>query len=262
MSTKPTLVFVPGAWHRAETWSKLTSLLEQQNHFKTISVTLPSTTSNPAATLKDDIDAAQEVLRAETAQGHDVVVVMHSYGGIIGQSSIKGLTCSKDQDQTTPSTTASKSGHVVGLVLISTGFVGPAKSFLEGMGGKPPPTWSFNYETGFAEIPSNSVEAFYHDLPEEEQKEWVGKLTPHSLKTLTEGGEDTYEGWRDAPIWFIATKQDKSLPIEAQRYFVQAAKDAGADVTLREVDSSHSPMLSRPQETADIIVEAVQAFKS
>jgi len=37
---------------------------------------------------------------------------------------------------------------------------------------------------------------------------------------------------------------------------VQMAKDAGADVTLREVDSSHSPMLSKPQETADFIMEA------
>jgi hypothetical protein len=38
------------------------------------------------------------------------------------------------------------------------------------------------------------------------------------------------------------------------------AKDAGADVTLREITSSHSPMLSKPKETADFILDAVKVF--
>jgi len=183
------------------------------------------------------------------------VVVMHSYGGIPAQSAIKGLTRPKDQ------TSSSKPGYVIGLVVVASGFVVPAKSFLDATGGKPPPTWILNYETGFAQYVADAREMFYHDLPEEEGKEWVSKLTDQSLKTLTEGGEHAYAGWQDVPSWYIATVQDKSLPIEAQRYFVQVAKDAGADVTLKEVESSHSPMLSRPQETADIIVEAVKAFE-
>jgi pimeloyl-ACP methyl ester carboxylesterase len=269
MAGNPTLVFVPGAWHSAETWGKLTAVLEKQHHYKCAAVSLPSTKSDPSATLKDDIDATREIIAAETTQGRDVVVVMHSYGGIPGQSAIKGLTRPKNAgstDTTTPSSTSSsssssgKSGHVIGLVIIASGFVVPAKSFLEGMGGQPPPTWKLNYETGFAEIVADPREMFYHDLPEQEGKEWVKKLTPQSLKTLTEGGEYTYAGWTDVPAWYIATTEDKSLPIEAQRLFVQMTKDAGGDVTLREVQSSHSPMLSRPEETADIIVQAVKAF--
>lgn len=258
MSSKPTIIFVPGAWHRAETWHKLTTLLEE-HQYKCFSLSLPSTKSDPAASLKDDIDATREVIQAETTIGHDVVVVMHSYGGIPGQSAIKGITRPKGQDKTTASTTG-KSGCVIGLIIIASGFVVPAKSFIDAMGGTPPPTWKLNYDTGFADIVGDAREMFYHDLPEEEGTQWVGKLTKHSLKTLTEGGEHTYGGWMDVPSWYIATTEDKSLPIEAQRMFVQMTKDAGGDVTLREIESSHSPMLSRPEETTAIIVEAVKSF--
>ena len=50
------------------------------------------------------------------------------------------------------------------------------------------------------------------------------------------------------------------MPIELQRMSVQMARDAGADVTVREFVTSHSPMLSKPEETAQFILEAVAAF--
>jgi pimeloyl-ACP methyl ester carboxylesterase len=257
MATNLTIVLVPGAWHRAETWSKVTALLEKQHQYKCIAVSLPSTKSDPTATVKTDVDAVRSIIQTETHQGRNVVVVVHSYGGLLGQSAIQGLTRPSDLAS---STTDTKPGFVIGLVIIASGFVVPANCFLDGLGGQAPPTWKLDYETGFLEIVGDARDMFYHDLPEDEAKEWVAKLTKHSLKTITEGGEHFYPGWKDVPAWFIATIQDKSLPIEAQRMFVQTAKDAGGDVTLRELDTSHSPMLSKPQETADIISEAVHAF--
>lgn len=44
-------------------------------------------------------------------------------------------------------------------------------------------------------------------------------------KALAEGGEHAYAGWKDVPVWYLATIEDKGLPFEAQRYFVQAAKE-------------------------------------
>jgi pimeloyl-ACP methyl ester carboxylesterase len=259
MAGSPTIVFVPGAWHRAETWSKLMSILEQQHQYKCSAVSLPSTKSDPSKTIQDDIEATREAIQAETTQGRDVVVVVHSYGGIPGQSAIKGLARPKDT-----TAAAAKSGHVIGLIIIASGFVPvvPVKSFLDGMGGQPPPWWKINKETGFAEITGDVREVFYADLPKAEGKEWVQKLTDQSLKTLTEGGECGYPGWRDVPVWYVVTTQDKGLPAEVQKMFIQMAKDGGGDVTSREVDSSHSPMLSRPDETAAIVAEAVKAFVS
>ena len=85
MTQKPSLVFVPGAWHRAETWNKVTNLLTAQG-YKCIAVTLPSTLSSPTTTFLEDVTAVRKAITAETVQGRDVVVVVHSYGGAVGGS--------------------------------------------------------------------------------------------------------------------------------------------------------------------------------
>ena len=143
---------------------------------------------------------------------------------------------------------------------MATGFNVAGVSFLGGFGGKPPPSWKADTESGFAVLLADPRELFYHDLSEEEGNQWVEKLQKQALKPLAEGGEHSYPGWQDVPCWYLATVNDKGLPIEAQSFFVQMAKDAGGDVTVREIESSHSPMLSRPKETVEFMLEAVGAF--
>ncbi|KAI9649653.1 hypothetical protein NHQ30_002234 [Ciborinia camelliae] len=252
MSNKPTLVLIPGAWHRAEIWEKVTLLLKEQQ-YKCIPVELPSTTGNPATGLGDDIMAVRNIILSETKQGRDVILVVHSYGGAVGQSAVKGLTRRKPDDL--QSTNNQPTGHVLGLVMMACGFGQTGISFIDAIGGTPPPLWRFD-DSGFATLELPARESFYHDLPEEEGNHWVSRLTKQSQRVLKEGGEWAYAGWMDLPIWYLTTMDDKTFPVEAQGMFVQLARDAGADVTVREVMSSHSPMLSKPKETVDFILEA------
>ena len=55
----PTLVFVPGSWHKPTCYDKIIKILREQHGLKCVAVTLPSTTGDPAATFKDDLDAAR-----------------------------------------------------------------------------------------------------------------------------------------------------------------------------------------------------------
>ncbi|KAI5463581.1 Alpha/beta hydrolase fold-1 [Mariannaea sp. PMI_226] len=256
MSHNPSLVMIPGAWHGSDTWDKLISVLEKHG-LKSVAVDLPTTQSNPEATLEDDVNATRDAIIAETSQGRDVVVVFHSYGGVVGSSAVKGLT---KPEGSVPSSNTSGTGHVIGLFMIATGFMVRGITFLDGAGGKPPPFWKEDTETGFAPLLVDTRELFYHDLPEDEGKLWVSKLRNHSMKAFTTGADITYDGWKEVPVWYLVTKDDKALPAEVQKMFVKDAQAAGGDVTQREIDTSHSPMLSKPEETADIIVEAVKAF--
>lgn len=232
----------------------MSTLLEKEGH-KCVAVTLPSTTGRVSATLGDDVNAVRDAIQAETTQGRDVVVVAHSYGGGVGQSAIKGFTRPEiGQDGSLPPT-----GHVIGLALISSGFGQTGTSFIDGLGGSPPPSWRID-PSGFAVIVAEPRELFYHDLPVEEGDYWVSRLEKQALKAMMEGGEFSYAGWRDLPVWFLATTEDKALPTEVQYMMVDMAKSAGGDVTLRKVASSHSPMLSNPKETAEFVLEAAAAF--
>jgi pimeloyl-ACP methyl ester carboxylesterase len=182
MSFKPTLVLIPGAWHTVETWTKVISLLEAQG-YKCVAVPLPSTNGTNTTTFGDDVHAVQKAIEAETSQGLDVVLVVHSYGGAVGQSAIKGFAKPKTGDV--------GHGYVIGLASMASGFGQTGLSFLDALGGKPPPSWTAGPD-GYATLAVDPKDLFYHDV--EDADYWVSKLTKHSLKSLTEGGEYAYAG--------------------------------------------------------------------
>lgn len=217
-------------------------------------MSLPSTANDPEATFKDDLEEARNAISAETSDGRNVVIVAHSYGGLVGNSAIKGFTKPKGTDED------NRSGYVIGLILIASGFTLTGLSFMDPFFGRPPPAWRVNNETGYAELVTSPRELFYHDLPEEEAKYWASQLTSQSLKALFEGSEYTYAGWKDVPSWYIGTVEDRGLPVLAQRMSVGMAREMGANVEHRELQTSHSPFLSQPALTVEIILEAVDAF--
>ncbi|KAF2488851.1 alpha/beta-hydrolase [Lophium mytilinum] len=253
---KPTLVFVPGSWHGPSVYSKVLALLAP-HAFKTVVIDLPTTQSDRSKNLTDDIVAARTAIEAETTAGRDVVVIVWSYGSVVGSSAIQNLTRPKGE-----AGKGKTGGHVIGMVYIATGFNQTGSSFLGAFGGKPPPIWNFNEETGFVDLTAVPPrELFYHDIPDEEAKALIAELRPQTIVSLTEASPLAYSGWMDVPIYYLGTIEDKGLPVEAQRVFVQMARDAGAEVTAEEAQSSHTVMMSQPETTAEFIVKAVKAFE-
>lgn len=252
MPNEPTLVFVPGSWHRPTCYDTLIALIEPK--LKCVAVSLPTTAGNPEATFKDDVDAAQELISTETTSGRDVVVIAHSYGGMVGNSAIKGFAKSKTESEN------DGRGHVIGLILIASGYNLTGVAFMDPFFGRPPPGWRVNNETGYAELVTPPRELFYHDLPQSEAEYRISQLTTQSLKALFEGREHVYAGWQDVPSWYIGTVEDRGLPVLAQRMSVGLAREMGGSVEHRELQTSHSPFLSQPVLTAKIIFEAVAAF--
>ncbi|EPE29621.1 alpha/beta-Hydrolase [Glarea lozoyensis ATCC 20868] len=249
MSTKPTIILVPGAWHSETVYDQVVSLLSEQG-YKSIAVALKSTSGDSSTTPKDDIDGVRDAILGETNQGRDVVVTVHSFGGIVGASAIKGLTAKQDNS----------SGRVVGLIMLASGFAQTGKTFMSGLDNKPPPFWVADTTTGFATLVVDPLPLFYHDLSAEEGAFWVKKLLKQSLKPMFEGGEYVYAGWKDVPVVAVISTDDRSFPVDAQKFFAQSAKDAGGDVTIKELFSSHSLMLSKPKEVVEIMTEAVSMF--
>ena len=256
MTNKPTFVFVPGAGHTAETWDKVSSLLNKQG-YGSINITLPSTLGDPNATYLDDIQTVRTAIISATSQGQDVIVVAHSYGGYVGASAFKDVPTVKN-----PPSPQSTSGKVIGHILVASGFNVPNMTLMDAMGGKPPPSWTPDFESGFGLFTNNPPpkELFYHDLPDAEADVWTSKLTKQSMKALYEGAEHVYDGWRDVPNWYLVTANDRALPAEAQWKAVEMGREAGASVEAREIAAGHSPMLAKPEETVEFFVDAATAF--
>jgi pimeloyl-ACP methyl ester carboxylesterase len=273
MSSFPTIIFVPGSWHKPTCYNKIIKVLQEQHKLKCISITLPSTNDSPEATFKDDVEVTREAISNETVSGRNVVIIAHSYGGMVGNSAIKGFTQPRHvvADSSTPNSTSttaqgveqpqsSANGHVIGLILIASGFTFTGLSFMDPFFGRPPPSWRINESTGYADLVTPPQQLFYHDLSAKEADYWASQITTQSLKALFEGGEYAYSGWMDVPVWYIGTIEDQGLPVAVQRIMVGMAREMGGKVEHREMQTSHSPFLSQPDATVEIVLEAVSAF--
>lgn len=133
MSSKPTIVFVPGAFHTPNHFTPLTELL-QKSSFPSVTVSLPSIGAQAAtATLTDDIQAIRSVLeKLIEEEGKDIVVAAHSYGGVPACQTVSGLEKSKRSN-------GGKKGGIVHVLFIAALLVEEGKALVDALGGGLPP---------------------------------------------------------------------------------------------------------------------------
>lgn len=127
---KPTIVLIHGAWHTPDYWSLVTSQLkEHQYPFHTVQ--LLSAGGDLATTVADDAAHIQKTTSKLVGDGKEVVLVLHSYGGIPGTESAKGLL-KKDRES------HQMAGGIISLVYVAAFLVPLGASLASFLGGFPP----------------------------------------------------------------------------------------------------------------------------
>lgn len=133
MSSRPTIVFVPGAFQLAFTMELLSQHVQQAGYPTRIKS--QETVNQPTLSIQDDVTALQnEVLFPLIhEQGKDIVLYLQSYAGFPGSAAIKELSKAERLD-------AGKQGGIVGLIYQSA-FVPREGQTLYGMIGGSPAPW-------------------------------------------------------------------------------------------------------------------------
>jgi hypothetical protein len=54
-------------------------------------------------------------------------------------------------------------------------------------------------------------------------------------------------------------EDDQAIPAFAQDAMIQGVKEAGAEIEVQRIKASHSPFLSRPDETVEWILSVAKA---
>lgn len=131
MATKPVIIFTPGAWHTPEFFSEVFSKLEPLG-YKCIGQSLLAVGHEPAVKdLQPDIDAIHKLVSDETDAGNDVVMVAHSWSGIIVSGALDGLGKAERQKE-------GKKGGVIRIAYISAFVPAEGVSLITAFGGTPP----------------------------------------------------------------------------------------------------------------------------
>lgn len=251
-STKPTLLLLHGAHHPAAVWDQVIALLSAKG-YRCIAPELcfVGGSGKAISTWRPCIEQVQQLIATETAAGRDVVVVNHSLGGLPGCSAVEGYTAAD------PSRLASGNGRVRGIVQITGMTIRDAAHHHEVFKNIP----SNPDENGWKTTPPLELvkKLFYHDLEPAEADYWVSTLKPNA-GWLDRNADGLYPGYKDVPVWYLACDNDQMLPLAAQESFMDVIREVNNRLTVRHIDSGHSPLLKRPEITAEYVHEAVEDF--
>jgi pimeloyl-ACP methyl ester carboxylesterase len=226
-TAKPTIVLCHGAFADGASWDKVIPLLEAKG-YAVVAI------HEPLSSLADDVAVAK---RAIAQQPGDVILVGHSYGGMI-------------------ITDAGNDPKVKALVYIAA-FAPDANETITDLGkGKPAPPWQAQLKVdsaGFATLPSDAVAKYFApDLAAAEIK--LVAATQGPISTTVFGAKVATPAWKSRPSWYLRAEDDQMIDPAGQALM---AKRANATVT--SIKSSHVPMLSHPADVAKIILAAATA---
>lgn len=246
----PSFVIVPGALHTPDAYSLLIEQL-QVHGYKVLAVALPSIGHDPSTFPKSgtaDIVAVRAVIGECIAQGEDVVLLMHSLGGILGSEACKGLAKSE---------TGNEAG-VVRLFFISGAFTPEAVHVGQSMQGKVGGFETyvlFDAASGTMSADlEQATEYWWNDVSEqrvEEQKRLLGgvRMSAGITDFTTECA-----AWKWIPSTYLLTEGDRSLLPETQEWFT---KQEGAEqMEVVRCEGGHCPWLSRTEEVVSAIRRA------
>jgi pimeloyl-ACP methyl ester carboxylesterase len=190
-----------------------------------------SVVQNPTQSLDGDVEATRAVL--DTLDG-DVVLVGHSYGGVV-------IT----EAGTHPSVSA--------LVYV-TAFAPDKGESVNTLIADPPPGAPvppiLPPRDGNLYLDRDKFAAsFAADLPAGQASFMADSQVPWGVAALE--GAVTDPAWRIKPSWYLVATDDRMIPPPAQRAM---AERAGSTIT--EVAGSHSIYVSQPKAVASLIKQA------
>ena len=236
---RPTVVLVHGAWADASGWNQEVTALEQRG----FPVLAPA---NPLRDLGSDADYIRSVL--QTIDG-PIVLVGHSYGGAVITNAAVGVP------------------NVKALVYIAAFAPDEGESLgeIEAMNPgtqltpnalTPRPYPLVTGGTGTDLYIKQSVfhEAFAGDLPLSVTDQMQATQRPISAAVF--GSVSGDPAWKTIPSWYMVATQDHAIPPVTERFMA-----ARAHATTVEVDSSHVAMISQPEATTRLILEAVRSIQ-
>lgn len=212
-----------GGWY----WHDTAALLEKDGHRVDVVDQMPSAGRDPATLgdLQADADCVRQWVEAV---GQPVVLVGHSYGGMV-------ITELADHPA------------VAHTVYLSAFWPQRGQSLMDVLGDGPLPNWIVPRDDGTVQVTDDievARQALCADVDPERAAEDLRRLVPQSASSLA--AASTAPGRRH-PTTYIICEQDQAVPPAAQEQM-----GATADHVER-LPCSHQPLASMPDQLAALL---------
>jgi len=220
------VVLVHGGFVDGSGWQGVYNALKKTGYAVTI-------VQNPTFSLADDVAVTK---RALATQNGPVILVGHSYGGVV-------------------ITEAGNDPKVAGLVYIAA-FAPDKGESVSALIKDPPPGAPvppiLPPQAGYLFLDRTKFAAsFAADVSPDLAEFMADSQVPWGVEALS--GVVSQPAWKTKPSWYLVSTEDRMIPPDAQRAM---SKRAGS--TVVEVKGSHSVYVSQPQAVASLIEKAAQ----
>src|SRR3989441_2617789 len=215
------IVLVHGGFVDGSGWAAVYKILKKDGYNVVV-------VQNPTLSLADDVAVTR---RAIASQGGPVLLVGHSYGGVV-------------------ITEAGSDPKVAGLVYIAA-FAPDKGESVDALIKNPPPGAPvppiLAARNGYLFLDKAKFHAsFAGDVDEEKAAFMADSQVPWGVEALR--GTISEPAWKNKPSWYLVTTEDKMIPPAAQRAM---SKRAGS--TVVEEKGSHAIYVSKPRPVAALI---------
>ena len=185
---------------------------------------------NPLTSFADDVATTK---RAFARQGGPVLLVGHSYGGVV-------------------ITEAGNDPRVKGLVYLTAIAPDAGESVSDLLKGYPATSGLARIKAadGFLTLEEQGfVEDFMQDVPADRARVLAAVQGPINASCFD--AKPTAAAWRSKPSAYAVCTRDRLVSVELQRFLAQRMRATTADLA-----SSHAPTLSQPEAVARMIIAA------
>jgi pimeloyl-ACP methyl ester carboxylesterase len=225
-SAATTIVLVHGGFVDGSGWEAVYKILRRDGY--TVGVV-----QNPTISLADDVATTRRTI---SAQSGPVLLVGHSYGGVV-------------------ITEAGNDPQVVGLVYIAA-FAPDRGESVSTLIQDPPPGASvppiLPPKDGYLFLDRGKFQAsFAADVDAERAAFMADSQVPWGVEALS--GAITQPAWRTKPSWYLIATADRMIPPPAQRFMSERAGS-----TVVEAAGSHAIYVSQPDAVAALIKRAAE----
>ncbi|KAJ6006625.1 alpha/beta-hydrolase [Penicillium sp. IBT 35674x] len=178
--------------------------------------------------------------------GHKIIVLAHSYGGIVASEAIT-------QDFYTRN-----SGKGVAYLIYLTAWLIQPGSSLSDVFNK----YGFQCEVDLdmnedgTMAAKNAPESFYNDIDIGRAKELASNNVTHNL--LAASGPVHGAPWKDLSMTYVYCTRDLAIKLPLQESMVRDASNAKgtSSVVTETIEAGHCPFLSKPEEVVQIVHRA------
>ncbi|CAJ2509004.1 Uu.00g140300.m01.CDS01 [Anthostomella pinea] len=248
--SSPVILVIGGAWHEPLCYGLLMTQIEALG-YECLVPRLPTVCGIRGLTWEADVAMIHELVLPLFEQGKEVVICGHSYGGIPACAATEGLSVGDRL----------KAGQRGGFraIIYMAGFAVPMKGMdlVETLGGVLPdwmsPELPLRKGNSLSRVKPEAKSIFYNDLPHEDAQEWYDRLVTHSQDAV-EAPVQYVAADLTMPRYYLICELDRAILVVLQEQLVASI----LGMRVRRIEAGHSPFLSQPGRTAELIVEMAQ----